>query len=423
MSAVTFKLCVAQPSFADDHAAAGRGDSAAVSAAEKFDLLPGCRFFQDLPVVAEEVISFQHIGITLLKSGDKMGDDLCFTAGEFTIPMAVVSAADFFNGSVIGFDLELHPAQLVKAHAAEKTDPGVDHCRTALVSDIANSSIFRQIGTGDTVTQGKIPCQLFRSLKVFLCDEPRCKGAFLAPVTFPFVEIETHFFCICFKGNDSGERIHKTVLLLNCVKDHHGISRDILMESTGNGFDFCDFIHHIHAFDHLAENAVAVPLRGRAAEVQEIVVHQIDKELAGGGVNDLGTGVGEGAPHIGQLVGGFVFDGGVGFFLVEIFVHAAALDHESVNDPVEEGIFVEAGSHIFQKVFASDGGFFCVEFDFDIAEVGFESDHFCLLLFYFFSVKGKFSISSRGRSIPAEPKLPFSFHALIMARRRELSAG
>ena len=108
------------------------------------------------------------------------------------------------------------------------------------------------------------------------------------------------------------------------------------MESTGDGADLGDLIHHIHTFHNLAENAVAVALGGGGAEVQEVIVDQIDEELAGGRIDHLGTGVSKRAAHVGELVGSFVFDGGSGLFLVEIFIHAAALDHESVNDTVEK---------------------------------------------------------------------------------------
>ena len=53
--------------------------------------------------------------------------------------------------------------------------------------------------------------------------------------------------------------------------------------------------------------------------VEEIVVHQVNKELAGGAVDHIGSGHGDGAAIIGCIGAGFIDDGVVGGLLYAVF--------------------------------------------------------------------------------------------------------
>ncbi|MNR13503.1 hypothetical protein D3C85_1299120 [compost metagenome] len=49
-----------------------------------------------------------------------------------------------------------------------------------------------------------------------------------------------------------------------------------------------------------------------------------------------------------------------------------ALDHETRDHPVKDGVVVEAAVHILQEVLAADRRLGFVQFDFDLAEAGIQ---------------------------------------------------
>ena len=55
-----------------------------------------------------------------------------------------------------------------------------------------------------------------------------------------------------------------------------------------------------------------------------------------------GTGHGDGAALVGKAVVGFVLDGGMGRLFFHLHVHAAALDHESLDHAVEDQSIIES---------------------------------------------------------------------------------
>ena len=76
------------------------------------------------------------------------------------------------------------------------------------------------------------------------------------------------------------------------------------------------------------------------------------------GVGIVGTGHGDGVGVVLEAVPGFVDHGlaGVGLFL-HVGGMAAALNHESVDDAVEDRVVVEAGFHVIQEVADGFGRF------------------------------------------------------------------
>ncbi len=70
-----------------------------------------------------------------------------------------------------------------------------------------------------------------------------------------------------------------------------------------------------------------------------------------------GAGHGDGANLVGQAVGRLVLDGGAGLFLFEARGIAAALDHEAVDDAVEDGVVVVTVTAVLQEVRHGLGAF------------------------------------------------------------------
>lgn len=59
---------------------------------------------------------------------------------------------------------------------------------------------------------------------------------------------------------------------------------------------------------------------------------------------------GDAAIYIFQTIIGFIGDGGPGGFLFHVFVEAAALDHEVIDDAMENSAIVMAAFDILDKV-------------------------------------------------------------------------
>ena len=77
------------------------------------------------------------------------------------------------------------------------------------------------------------------------------------------------------------------------------LGRNVLRErSAGARRRLGDLVDHVHPFDDLAEHRVAVALRIRRAEVQELVVGDVDEELRGRRVGIAGARHGERAGHV-----------------------------------------------------------------------------------------------------------------------------
>lgn len=156
--------------------------------------------------------------------------------------------------------------------------------------------------------------------------------------------------------------------------DDHHVGRHIIIHAHGLGLQLGDLVNHIHAVDDLAEHAVAPALHGGGGKVQEGVVGVVDEELRGGGVRVHGTGHGNGAAVVLQAVVGLVLHGLAGGLFIHADAEAAALDHEAVDDAVEDGVGVEAVIHILEEVGNGFGGLVRIEFQQDVAGRGFEKD-------------------------------------------------
>lgn len=158
--------------------------------------------------------------------------------------------------------------------------------------------------------------------------------------------------------------------------DHHVFYRHVLVDTAVvTGLDALDLVDHVHAGGHFTEYAVAEALSGGRFEVEEVVVVHVDEELGAGRVRLHGAGHGDGADLVGQAIGRFVLDGSAGVFLFKARGIAAALDHEAVDDAVEDGVVVVTVTAVLQEVGHGFRGFFSVQGEGDVAVIGVQSDH------------------------------------------------
>ena len=130
----------------------------------------------------------------------------------------------------------------------------------------------------------------------------------------------------------------------------------------------------------LAEDRVTPALHVFAAVVEEVVVLHIDEKLGGGGVRLHGARHGDGAEIVLQAIVGLVLNRLAYCFLLHIGVEATTLDHEVIDDAVENGAVVEAVPGVLEKVGDGLGRFLGVQFQFDFAESRANDDHAVSLL-------------------------------------------
>ena len=108
--------------------------------------------------------------------------------------------------------------------------------------------------------------------------------------------------------------------------------------------------------------------------VEEVVVGQVDEELAGGRIDHSGTGHGEGAALVEQAVVGFVLDRCTGLLLLHAGAEAAGLHHEARDHAVEQGAVVVAAVDVLEEVLHADRRLGRIEFYLDLAEAGGDQD-------------------------------------------------
>ena len=138
------------------------------------------------------------------------------------------------------------------------------------------------------------------------------------------------------------------------------------------GLNAGNLVHDVHALRHLAENGIAPAARvGAGAVVEEIIVLQVDEELDAGGMRILRARHGNGAAVVGEAVGRFVLQRrGARLLFFHRRIEAAALDHEIVDDAVENGALIEAVLGVVQEHLDRLWRLLRVEFDGHLAQIG-----------------------------------------------------
>ena len=123
-----------------------------------------------------------------------------------------------------------------------------------------------------------------------------------------------------------------------------------------------DEIHHVHPVDHLAEDGVAGP---PDAEVEAVVVADVDEELGGGTVGRVRPGHRDGPSGVPKAVSGLVPDRVSRGFLFHLRGETASLDHEVQHDPVEDRPVVVVRAQVLEEVGDGQGRHVRLEHDRD----------------------------------------------------------
>src|SRR6266581_5462567 len=104
------------------------------------------------------------------------------------------------------------------------------------------------------------------------------------------------------------------------------------------------------AFHDLAERAVAPALGAGRRVIQEVIVLEVDEELARGRMRLGGPRHGYGIAIVLQAVASLVLDGLLSRLLAHSRLEAAALDHEAVDDAVKQGVGVEPRLDVGEEI-------------------------------------------------------------------------
>src|SRR6478672_3976239 len=154
--------------------------------------------------------------------------------------------------------------------------------------------------------------------------------------------------------------------------DHDIFDRDVRMHAGAGSLDRLDLVDDFLAFHDLAEDTVAPAILARV--IEEAVVLHIDEELRRRGMRVRCARHRDTVRLVLQSVLRFVFDRFIGWFLLHAGFEAAALDHEAVDDAMEDRAVVVAGAHVVQKILDRFRRFFRIEIEFERAVVGGEED-------------------------------------------------
>src|SRR6266571_3473399 len=160
-----------------------------------------------------------------------------------------------------------------------------------------------------------------------------------------------------------------------CPLDDHVLQGHVGVTAAFSGLEPLYFVDHVLAFDDFAEHAVAPTLGVLGRVVEEVVVLDVDEELARGRMRLRGPRHGYGVAVVLEAVAGLVLDGSSSRLLAHSRLESAALDHETVDDAVKHGVGVEARFDVFEKVLDRLGCASGIELERDDAEVCLEPDH------------------------------------------------
>src|SRR5881296_3021302 len=132
--------------------------------------------------------------------------------------------------------------------------------------------------------------------------------------------------------------------------DDHVLDGYVGVTAAFSGLDLFDFVDHVPAFHDLAEHAVAPALGAGRRVIQEVIVLEVDEELARGRMRLGGARHGYGIAIVLEAVAGLVLDGLLSRLLAHSGFEAAALDHESVDDAVKHGIGIEPRFDVSEEI-------------------------------------------------------------------------
>lgn len=167
-----------------------------------------------------------------------------------------------------------------------------------------------------------------------------------------------------------------TLILFNDLSflDNDVLSRNVLVKAFAAGFYAFDLIDDVAAFNDLAKHSVAPAVGRGRREIQKVVVSDVDEELRRGGVGVIGARHGNGVAVVLQTVIGFIFDRVARGLLLHSGLKTATLNHEVIDDPMENRAIKEAFLHIAEKIFNGFGRFFSIQLQDNIAFIRLKLD-------------------------------------------------
>src|SRR5216683_1378473 len=157
--------------------------------------------------------------------------------------------------------------------------------------------------------------------------------------------------------------------------DDDVLDRNVGVSPAAAGLDPLDFVDDVLALDDLPEHAVAPALGAGRRVIQEVVVLEVDEELARGRMRLGGPRHGYGIAIVLEAVAGFVLDGSSSRLLAHSRLEAAALDHEAVDDAVKHGIGIELRFDVSEEILDGLGRALGVQVERNDAEVGVQLYH------------------------------------------------
>ena len=120
-----------------------------------------------------------------------------------------------------------------------------------------------------------------------------------------------------FPSTRTEQNIYQVLFVDNCRSNDDVFFRYVTVAAAIAGSHFRDCINCIHAFNDFAEDTVAEMLHRWSFKIQKIIIHQINKELAGSAVRRTGSCHGNCSALVGNLIVCLVFNRSICCFLAE----------------------------------------------------------------------------------------------------------
>src|SRR6185503_7625258 len=152
--------------------------------------------------------------------------------------------------------------------------------------------------------------------------------------------------------------------------DHDVISGHVLMEAAIAGRNRFDLVDHLAPLHDIAEHAITKAVGIGGAEIQEIIVDDVEEELRGGGMRVRCARHRYGVRIVFDPIGRLVLDWRAHRLLLEPRLETAALHHETVDHAMKDRIVVKTVSHVLKKILRGHWRLLGVELDDYVAHRG-----------------------------------------------------
>lgn len=153
--------------------------------------------------------------------------------------------------------------------------------------------------------------------------------------------------------------------------DHNRFDRYVPHTTTIASGYFGNFIHYFRSGCHPCKNSITTAILTLIA-IQKSIACNVDEELTGGTIGVTCACHGQRVLAVLKSIAGFVSNGSLVLLLLHIGCEATALDHEIVDDAVEDGSIVKALGGIFEEVLGADRSIFFIELDLNVTVIGLD---------------------------------------------------